>query len=166
MAEENVHNNTGAAGSARTFTQAEADNIVAKRLARARRGMPSEDELKAYNAWTANQQSEAEKLKDIEKERDTEKTARLAAEAKIAQYEREKDRRSKGVSADERGFYCFKIGQKVTDTVSFEKAADAFLKERKPASVRVDMSAHVGGSAGGTNSANDAMIALIRGKFR
>ena len=91
---------------------------------------------------------------------------RFFPEAKITQYEREKYLTSKGVSADELEFYCFKIGQKVTDTVSFEKAADAFLKERKPASVRVDMSAHVGGSAGGTNSANDAMNALIRGKFR
>ena len=85
MAEENVNTNTGAAGSEQTFTQAEVDNIVAKRLARATRGMPSEDELKAYNAWKANQQSEAEKLKDIEKERDTEKTARLAAEAAQAE---------------------------------------------------------------------------------
>ena len=166
MAEENVNTNTGAAGSEQTFTQAEVDTIVAKRLARATRGMPSEDELKAYNAWKANQQSEADKLKDIEKERDTEKTARLAAEAKITQYEREKYLTSKGVSADELEFYCFKIGQKVTDTVSFEKAADAFLKERKPASVRVDMSAHVGGGAASASGTNDAMNALIRGKFR
>lgn len=166
MAEENVNTNTGAAGSEQTFTQAEVDNIVAKRLARATCGMPSEDELKAYNAWKANQQSEAEKLKDIEKERDTEKAARLAAEAKVTQFEREKYLTAKGVSADELEFYCFKIGQKVTDTVSFEKAADEFLKDRKPASVRVDMSAHVGNSGNSANGTNDAMNALIRGKFK
>lgn len=167
MADEaNTITTTAQGGSEATFTQAEVDNIVAKRLARATRGMPSEDELKAYNAWKANQQSEADKLKDIEKERDAEKTARLAAEAKITQYEREKYLTSKGVSADELEFYCFKIGQKVTDTVSFEKAADAFLKERKPAGVRVDISAPVGGSGNRENGTNDAMNALIRGKFK
>lgn len=164
MAEENINANEG--GNESTFTQAEVDAIVAKRLARATKGMPNEDELKAWNAWKANQQSEAEKVKTIETERDTEKAARLAAEAKVTQYERERYLTSKGVGADELEFYCFKIGQKVTDTVTFEKAADAFLKERKAANVRVDTSAPVGGASGGTKTANDAMNALIRGKFK
>ena len=88
------------------------------------------------------------------------------ANKKLTQYEREKYLTSKGVGADELEFYCFKIGQKVTDKVSFEKAADEFLKDRKRASVRVDMSAHVGGSAASASGTNDAMNALIRGKFR
>lgn len=165
MAEVNT-NTVNEGGNEATFTQAEVDNIVARRLARATRGMPSEDELKAYNAWKANQQSEADKFKTVETERDTEKAGRLAAEAKLTQYERERYLTSKGVSADELEFYCFKIGQKVTDTVSFEKAADAFLKERKAANVRVDTSAPVGGAAGGTKTANDTMNALIRSKFK
>ena len=164
MAEEINNANNG--GNETTFTQAEVDTIVAKRLARATKGMPSEDELRAYNAWKANQQSEADKVKTIETERDTEKAARLAAEAKVTQYEREKYLTSKGVNADELEFYCFKIGQKVTDTVTFEKAADAFLKERKPTNVRVDTSAPVGGASGGNKTANDTMNALIRGKFK
>lgn len=165
MAEVNTTTTTAAGGSETTFTQAEVDNIVAKRLARATRGMPSEDELKAYNAWKTTQQSEADKLKGIEKERDTEKAARIAAEAKVTQYEREKYLTEKGVSADELEFYVFKISQNVTDTVSFEKAADAFLKERKPA-VRVDMTARVGSTGEAQTNANAAMNALIRGKFR
>lgn len=88
------------------------------------------------------------------------------ANKKLTQYEREKYLTSKGVGADELEFYCFKIGQKVTDTVSFEKAADEFLKDRKPASVRVDMSAHVGNSGNSATGTNDAMNALIRGKFK
>lgn len=166
MAEPNTNPNTADGGNEATFTQAEVDTIVAKRLARATKGMPSEEEMNAYKAWKANQQSEADKLKGIEKERDTEKAARIAAEAKLTQYEREKYLTSKGVGADELEFYCFKIGQKVTDTVSFEKAADEFLKDRKPASVRVDMSAHVGNSGNSANGTNDAMNALIRGKFK
>lgn len=166
MAEPNTNPNTAEGGNEATFTQAEVDNIVAKRLARATKGMPSEEEMNAYKAWKANQQSEADKLKGIEKERDTEKAARLAAEAKVTQFEREKYLTAKGVSADELEFYCFKIGQKATDTVSFEKAADEFLKDRKPASVRVDMSAHVGNSGNSANGTNDAMNALIRGKFK
>lgn len=83
MAEPNTNPNTADGGNEATFTQAEVDNIVAKRLARATKGMPSEEELNAYKAWKANQQSEADKLKGIEKERDTEKAARLAQKRRL-----------------------------------------------------------------------------------
>lgn len=158
-------NATENSGAEKLFTQADIDRIVANRLERATRDMPSKDELKAYNDWKANQQTEAGKLKDVEKERDTEKAARLAAEAKLTQYEREKYLTAKGVSADELDFFCFKIGQLVTDKVDFETAAEKFFKERKPA-VRVDMSAHVGANGGADNGSNAAMNALIRGKFK
>lgn len=166
MAEPNTEPNTAEGGNEQTFTQAEVDSIVAKRLARATRGMPSEEEMQAYKAWKANQQTEADKLKNAEKDRDTEKAARIAAEAKVTQYEREKYLASKGVTADELEFYCFKIGQKVTDALPFEKAADEFLKERKPSGGRVNVSAPVGGSTKSGNATNDAMNALIRGKFK
>lgn len=155
---------TGKSGDEKLFTQADIDRIVENRLARVTRDMPSKDELKAYHDWKSNQQTEADKLKNAETERDTEKAARLAAEAKITQYEREKYLTAKGVTADELEFYCFKIGQLVTDKVDFETAAEKFLKERKPA-VRVDMSARVGANGGADNGSNAAMNALIRGKF-
>lgn len=158
-------NATENSGAEKLFTQADIDRIVANRLERVTRDMPSKDELKAYNDWKASQQTEADKLKDVKKERDTEKAARIAAEAKLTQYEREKYLTSKGVSADELDFFCYKIGQLVTDKVDFETAAEKYLKERKPA-VRVDMSARVGANGGTDNGSNAAMNALIRGKFK
>lgn len=166
MAEINENGNaTENSGAEKLFTQADIDRILEKRLERVTRDLPSKDELKAYHDWKANQQTEADKLKNAENERDTEKAARLAAEAKLTQYEREKYLTAKGVSADELEFYCFKIGQLVTDKVDFETAAEKFLKERKPA-VRVDMSAHVGANGGTDNGSNAAMNAIIRGKFK
>lgn len=158
-------NATENSGAEKLFTQADIDRIVANRLERVTRDMPTKDELKAYNDWKANQQTETDKLRDAQQERDTEKAARLAAEAKVTQYEREKFLTSKGVTADELEFFCFKIGQLVTDKVDFETAAEKFLKERKPA-VRVDMSARVGANGTADNGGNAAMNALIRGKFR
>ena len=55
MAEPNTNPNTAEGGNEATFTQAEVDNIVAKRLARATKGMPTEEEMNAYKAWKANQ---------------------------------------------------------------------------------------------------------------
>lgn len=138
-------NATENSGAEKLFTQADIDRIVANRLERVTRDMPSKDELKAYNDWKANQQTEADKLKEAETARDTEKAARLAAEAKLEQYEREKYLTSKGVSADELEFYCFKIGQLVTDKTDFETAADSFIADRKPSTVKMDTGASLEG---------------------
>lgn len=158
-------NATENSGAEKLFTQADIDRIVEKRLERVTRDMPTKDELKAYQEWKNNQQTEADKLREAERALDSEKAARLAAEAKITQYEREKYLTSKGVSADELDFYCFKVGQLVTDKVDFETAAEKYLKERKPA-VRVDMSAKVGANGNAGDGNNAAMNALIRGKFK
>lgn len=167
MAEEFDPNQNGDGGSGeKTFTQAELDRIVSQRVARATKGMPTEDEMRAFNAWKANQQSEADKYKELETKFNDEVKARKEAEEKLTRKEREAYLSSKGVSADDMDYYCFTIGKKVTDTVTFEKAADEFFKNKKPAGVRVDMSAHVGGNGnGGGKTANDIMNALIRGKF-
>lgn len=158
-------NATENSGNEKLFTQADIDRIVEKRLERVTRDMPTKDELKAYNDWKANQQTEADKIKAAQQERDTEKAARLAAEAKVTQYEREKYLAAKGIPTDDLDYYCFKIGQLVTDKVDFETAAEKYLKERKP-TVRVDMSARVGANGGTDNGSNATMNALIRGKFR
>lgn len=52
----------------KTFTQAELDNIVAERLARERKKMPSADEMKAFNEWKKTSQSDAERFAEQSKE--------------------------------------------------------------------------------------------------
>jgi len=45
----------------KTFTQAELDSIVGKRIAKAMKGMPGEEELTAFRAWKERQQTEKER---------------------------------------------------------------------------------------------------------
>lgn len=147
----------------KTFTQAELDTIVGKRLAKAMKGMPGEEELTAFRAWKESQQTEKERWDTLTKERDESKTALADAEAKLEQYEREKLLLSKGVPADDVDYYAFKIGKLVDNTTDFEKAAAQYLKDNPPAgTVQVDLSAPLGGGRPAQN-ANETMNSLIRG---
>ncbi len=149
----------------KTFTQAEVDTLIGKRLAKAMKGMPGEEELTAFRAWKENQQTEQQKQEAKAKELTDTKAALTAAEAKLEQYEREKFLVGKGVPAEDVDYYAFKIGKLVTDSKTFEQAAEEYLKDNQPGGnkgVRVDMSKSLGGGNGGTNP-NDTMNALIRG---
>lgn len=147
--------------SEKTFTQAEVDTLIGKRLAKAMKGMPSEEELSAYRVWKENQQTEKEKWDNLTKERDAGKAALTAAQAELEQLKREKMLLNKGVPADDVDYYTFKIGKLVSDGKTFEQAAEEFLKDSGPSHVRIDMAAQLGG--GDKATANDTMNALIRG---
>lgn len=166
MAEEN-QNPAGQEPTAgepeKTFTQAELETIVAKRLARATKGMPDEAELTEFRAWKDKQQTEQQRMNTLTQERDTARNDLAAAQAKVQQYEREKLMLSKGVSADDVDYYVFKAAQLVSDTKTFEQAADEFIAAHKPQNKVV---LNLGGSlqpGGKSETANDAMNALIRG---
>ncbi len=126
----------------KTFTQAELDSIVGKRIAKAMKGMPGEEELSDFRAWKESKQSEKEKWDNMVKDRDETKAALAEAQAKLEQFEREKLLLSKGVPAEDVDYYAFKIGKLVTDTVDFQKAAEIYLKDNPPTgTVQVDLSA-------------------------
>lgn len=146
----------------KTFTQAELDQIVGKRIAKALKGMPGEEELTAFRAWKESQQTEREKQEERDKELVESKTALSAAQAELEQYRREKFLLGKGVPAEDVDYYAFKIGKLVTDNTDFEKAAEQFLKDTPPAgTVRVDLSAPLGGGRPEPNE-NEMMNNLIR----
>lgn len=155
---------TPAPAPEKTFTQAELDSIVGKRLAKAMKGMPSEEELSGYRAWKDSQKTEKDRWDALTKERDTAKTELTAAQAELEQYKREKFLLSKGVPADDVDYYAFKIGKMVNDNLDFQAAAEKYLQENQPSgTVRVDLSAPLGGGAPATKSENETMNALIRG---
>lgn len=137
----------------KTFTQADVDAIVGRRVAKAMKGMPSTDELNAFHDWQNNHKNDDTLIGTLTQERDT-------ARNELEQYKREALLLKKGVPAEDVEYYAFKIGKLVSDKVTFEKAAEDFFKENKPKSVRVDMGAPVGGSNAPTG--NDTMNALIR----
>lgn len=149
----------------KTFTQAEVDNLIGKRLAKAMKGMPDEAELTAFRAWKENQQTEQDRVTTLTSERDTARTQLNAAQEEIEQYKREKLLLSKGVPANDVDYYAFKIGKLVTDSKTFEQATEDFFKENNAGKVHVDLGAPLGG--GSLNkTANEQMNALIRGALK
>lgn len=70
---------------AKTFTQEEVDAMIGKRLAKAMKGIPSEEELTAYRTWKDSQQTEQERQAKRDKEFADNKAALTAAQAEIEQ---------------------------------------------------------------------------------
>ena len=147
----------------KTFTQAEVDAMIGKRLAKAMKGMPSEEELTAYRIWQAGQAGEKERWNTLTKERDESRTALSAAQAELEQLKREKYVLSKGLTGEEAEFIAFKAGKMVDDKTTFEQAVDALTADRKKTTF--DWTAPVGSGSTKTGE-NDMMNALIRGALK
>ena len=154
---------TTATEQEKTFTQADVDALVQRRLDRERKKYPSEDELSAFRSWKESQQTEQERWNNLTKERDESRAALSAAQAELEQLKREKYVLSKGLSGEEAEFIAFKAGKMVDDKTTFEQAVDALTAERKKTTF--DWTAPVGEGSKKTG-ANDAMNALIRGAFK
>lgn len=152
--------------SERTFTQADVDAIVQKRVSRVTKGIPDDEELNAFRKWKESQQTEKERWDTLTKERDDSRAKLKEAEAELEQFRREKFLLSKGVKAEDVDYYAFKIGKLVTDTTDFETAATQYIKENlqkeQDKTVRVDFTAPLSGGHASLNP-NDAMNSLIRG---
>lgn len=143
----------------KTFTQEEVDALVGKRLAKAMKGVPSEEEMNSFRAWKAGQSAESARVAAIEKERDASKTALLAAQEELKTLKQSMYVASKGVSGDEAEFIAYKAAKMVNETTTFEAAVDELTKDR---GLSFDWTAPIGE---GTKkpSVDDAMNALIRG---
>lgn len=116
-------------GAEKTFTQAELDEAIRRRLERERRGMPSKDELKAFREWQDSQktaeQLSAEKLTAAENDRADAVRRAEAAEAKCTAF-------SKGVKPeavdDVIALAMAKLAMsKVSDSVTIEQAIDEVI---------------------------------------
>ena len=156
MEETNVQNTeTTAIELEKTFTQAEVDALIARRLERERKKYPAEEELTAFKSWKERQAEERDMLEVRTRERDE-------ARAALEQLRRESFLTEKGVPREDADYYAYRIGKLVTAELSFEQAAEQFLKERQPAErVRVETGAQLGGGRAAT--ANEAMNELLRG---
>ena len=51
----------------KTFTENQVNEIVEKRLAKAKKGIPSKEEMKQFNDWKESQKTEQEKREEKEK---------------------------------------------------------------------------------------------------
>lgn len=62
---ENVDTQTTEEKEEKTFTQKELDTIIQERLAKAKKNLPSQEELKAFNDWKESQKTETEKYQEL-----------------------------------------------------------------------------------------------------
>src|SRR5574344_1617742 len=98
---DKVENNS--AEVVRTFTQEEVNGIVEERLAKARKGIPSKEELAKYNEWKESQKTQQDKYDDLVKD-STEK------DNKILNLEKENAVLKAGITdQDEIEFICYKV---------------------------------------------------------
>ena len=149
---------------AKTFTQEEVDTIVGKRLAKAMKGMPTEEELTRFRSWEGTQKTNETTIATLTKERDT-ATGRVATlEAEIAALKQKDYVRTKGFSGEDAEFVIFKAAKMVDDKTTFEQAVDRIAEEhsKRPS---FSWSAPVGGGDKKT-SVNETMNALIRGAVK
>lgn len=148
----------------KTFTQADVDALIQKRLERERKKFPNDEEMTAYRAWKDSQQTEQERWNKLQGERDTLSGKLTAAEGERDNLKRELYVLKKGLSGEEAEFIAFKAGKMVDDNTTFEQAVDALTAERRKTTF--DWTAPVGGGASKDNTENNVMNALIRGALK
>ena len=137
----------------RTFTQAEVDELINKRMARVKKGLPSDEELNAYREWKAKQNPEPAKATPDELE-----TARMEAEMT----RRENYLLRKGIDPDDVDYYVYRISKEMDGETDFEDAAEDYLKKHnKKNPVRMDTGARLNGGAK-SKTGNEAMNDIIR----
>ena len=159
--ETNVHSTEPTAETQeRTFTQAEVDALIQKRLERERKKYPGDEELAAFRAWRGARQEEQDAVNVLTRERDEGRTALSAAQAERDRLKQELYVLKKGFSGEEAEFIAFKAGRLTDDQTTFEQAVDALAAGRRKTTF--DWTAPVGGGSRKTGE-NDMMNALIRG---
>lgn len=155
------------AGSSATYTFEQAEEIATARAQRAeaaalksyfeQHGL-SEDEVKrAMEDYKTNKEKNKPNISAVELERDKYKT-------EFEQLKNTGILRDKGVKPDDLDYVLFKVNQKVTDKLSFDKAAAEFLKDNPRftgQTYRVTTSTQTGG-AGASEDTNDFINNAIR----
>ncbi|MCM1024640.1 MAG: hypothetical protein NC395_11375 [Prevotella sp.] len=113
----------------KTFTQKEVDDIVKQRLDRAKKDMPSKDELKAYREWKNSPKNAEQKAADdiaaANSAKETAEREKQALEIKVACL-------SKGVLPDAAEDVIALAARLAGDDTPIEKAVDKVL-EKYPA---------------------------------
>ena len=112
---------TAASEQEKTFTQAELDRIISERIARERKNLPDEADLKAFKEWKKSQQTEAERTAEREN-----KYAEI--EAKAETIRRENLALKAGVNVEDVDYVLFKVGKLDGE---FDANLKDFLTENK-----------------------------------
>ena len=110
----------------KTFTQKELDEIVKQRLDRAKKDMPSKDELKAFREWKDSQKTAeekaAEQLAEVAAARDSAEREKSRLEIKVSCL-------SKGVDVDAVDDVIALAERFIDDDTTIEKAVEKVLEK-------------------------------------
>lgn len=140
----------------KTFTQEELNTIVETRLAKAKKDMPSKEELKKYNEWKEAQKTEQEKM--AEKEAEYQKV--LAEKEQIIN---ENKILKSGVNAEDTDYVLFKVTKMEGD---FEENLSKFLKDNPRFLNKTVPSKATGVETRTTSQSNedDGVMAILKSK--
>ena len=110
----------------KTFTQKELDDIVKQRLDRAKKDMPSKDELKAFREWKDSQktaeQKAAEQLAEVAAARDSAEREKSRLEIKVSCL-------AKGVDVDAVDDVIALAERFIDENTTIEKAVEKVLEK-------------------------------------
>lgn len=156
MSEENRITNTEEIQE-KTFTQNEVNELIESRLARAKKQMPSREELEEFKNWKNSQKTETERLAQREKEFHEIMT------------ERENIRRENvilrmGINNDDADYVLYKVSKLEGD---FEENLKSFLAENPKYTATKAGPLNTGVVISKTikNSEEDGAISILKSKF-
>ena len=140
----------------KTFTQEELNAIIETRLAKAKKDMPSKEELKKYNEWKEAQKTEQEKMA----EKETEYQKVLAEKEQIIN---ENKILKSGVNAEDTDYVLFKVTKMEGD---FEENLSKFLKDNPKFLNKTVPSKATGVETRTTSQSNedDGVMAILKSK--
>lgn len=110
----------------KTFTQEELDAIVKEKIAKAKKGQPSKEELEAFKQWQESQKTEDEKRTEA---LNNAEQARLAAEEKATSLEAKVTCLTKGVIANSVDDVVILAKAMLNDDLTMEQAIDKVLEK-------------------------------------
>lgn len=110
----------------KTFTQEELDAIVKDKIAKAKKGQPSKEELEEFKQWKDSQKTEEEKRTEA---LNNAEQARLAAEEKATALEAKVTCLTKGVIANSVDDVVILAKAMVNDELTMEQAIDKVLEK-------------------------------------
>lgn len=142
----------------KTFTQDEFNEALKKEVARKTKGIPSKEELKAFNEWKESQKSEEEKK--TEKEQEYQKTI-----SERDAYKKENSLLRKGVNIDDLDYVLFKVSKMEGE---FDDNLEAFLKDNpkylvKNEETKETKTVDLGSNHTEENSKDDSFVRKVMG---
>lgn len=121
---ENAVSTTDGVQSEKTFTQAEMDKVIADRLAREKKNLPSKEDLKAYKEWQDSQKTDEQKQNEAITNAEK---AKSEAEQRASEFEAKYTAMSKGVKSDAVDDVIALAKVKVSDATTLEQAIDSVI---------------------------------------